>query len=150
MRQATAEIAINESLSSLKLIGGNDVLPDRLSKYPDLDVYGGARIRKNMVVMGDSIFRGETILEGNLFVLGNITLGDIIGDFDIDGNVDVTGSYFINGTKVVGDQQPDVSNVVVDVVSGSGDDGNINANFANVISTLNNALAVLRAHGLMA
>lgn len=207
-RQATKETAVNERLSTLRLIGGNDILPDRLAKYPDLDVDGGARIRKSMAVAGDTILQGETTIEGNLVILGNTTIssldisddlllqgnlmvsgntdvstlnvnedlsvvGDtdvcgnllvkgesifqgntqinsITGDMNIDGNVNLGGSVSINGTQVVTAQQPNVGNVIIGNISGTGDDININSNFANIEATLNNALAILKSHGLMA
>jgi hypothetical protein len=155
-RKATQETSLDETFSSLRIIGGHDVLPDRLGKYPDLDVDGGARIRKSLVAIGDAVFRGEATVEGNLMILGNTNFQTI------NSNIIDTSCVLVSGIKVVGPQQPAIPDLVnltmtapvpaanIVQISGSGDDSNINGNFSNVVATLNLALGVLRTHGLMA
>lgn len=81
MRKATCDFQVNERFSSLRLIGGNDCFINRLSHQPDLDVLGGARVRKTLCVEGDGLFGGEVAIEGNLVVMGTGTFDEVITNY---------------------------------------------------------------------
>lgn len=68
----------NKIFSSVRLIGGIDCTLTGASRYPDLDVDGGARIRKSLCVNQDVIIGGDASIEGNLAVLGDVMLDTFI------------------------------------------------------------------------
>lgn len=62
---------INKVYSSLLLNGGIECVPSNV-RHPDLDVYGGARIRKTLCADGDTSIGGDTTLNGDTTILGNL------------------------------------------------------------------------------
>lgn len=68
----------NKRFTSVRLIGGVDCNINRTSRYPDLDVKGGARIRKTLCSDGDLLIGGDATVNGNLTVLGNASFDTLI------------------------------------------------------------------------
>lgn len=77
-RGASSSQEQNRRYTSLRLIGGTDCPMTRSSRYPDLDVDGGARIRKSLCVLEDTLIGGDASIDGNITVLGNAMLDTII------------------------------------------------------------------------
>jgi S1-C subfamily serine protease len=68
---------INKTFTSLLLNGGTDCAPTSV-RHPDLDVYGGARIRKTLCADGELNVGEDLVVSGNLTVLGDTLLNDTI------------------------------------------------------------------------
>ena len=94
-------------------------------------------------------------------VAAETTFVTIDNDLLVTGHVNiVSGNLLVNNIKVIGDQKLDIPNLIDTILTGSlpgtivpivgtGEDANLNANFANVVITLNMVMDVIRAHGLM-
>ena len=90
-RGASKEQEQNKRFTSLRLIGGRDCNVNQTSRYSDLDVQGGGRIRKTLCCDGDFVAGGDGSISGNLTVLGNtsfdaIIVSNLIADL-IDSNI---------------------------------------------------------------
>jgi hypothetical protein len=99
---------INKTYTSLLLNGGVDCAPGN-PRHPDLDVFGGARIRKTLCVDGDlqmssdSNFGGDMTVNGNLNVLGDTMTNDLLVSNITADNIDtetitVNSFMFVNLT----------------------------------------------------
>lgn len=173
---SSKDLNINKTFSSMKLNGGVDC-DLNISQFPDLYVKGGVKIRKCLLVGGNITMLtpgtkivgdllgdlcGDTTVFGNLTINEGLTVQENVG---VLGNVNITGcvnsgtGYKVLGTQVVGEQQPlidslidmtsgNVDGNVVEII-GSGDDTNINNNFAELSAKINDIIAVLEAHGLI-
>lgn len=76
---ATKSCNIDKRYTTLKLVGGNDCVPGRQVFVPDLDVLGGARIRKTLCA-NDISATGNVSVSGNLSVSGGVMIDNIVAD----------------------------------------------------------------------
>ena len=93
-RGASRDQEQNRVNTSLRLIGGTDCVINNMARNPDLDVDGGARIRKSLCVLGDTILQGDISVDGNLTILGNTTLGGLVFDDIIVDTIDANSGVF--------------------------------------------------------
>jgi hypothetical protein len=110
-RRASSARKIDDTLTTLLLIGGNDCDPSTpISNRPDLDVIGGARIRKNLCVGSEAIVEGELLVQGNAIILGNFVLDSI----DVDmisvetGTFETVTSNIVTAEKFMGNLSGDL------------------------------------------
>jgi hypothetical protein len=97
---ASKALNINRQYTTLKLIGGYDCLPGRKCIVPDLDVEGGARIKKRLCVNNIDL-EGDLVVGGNLLVLGDSSVHSVETIISEDHNIclgNVTGGMPTNAT----------------------------------------------------
>lgn len=97
---ASQDQGVDKAFTSLSLIGGVDCTPRRAG---DLDVRGGARIKKSLCAQGNMEVRKDLSVQGNL-ITNNISNSSKLTTTDlcVDGNttvgdLTVTGSFIGGG-----------------------------------------------------
>lgn len=81
-RGASRDQEQNKRFTTLKLIGGIDCVYGTV-RQPDLEVQGGARIKKTLCVEGKTLLSSDLNVDKDLVVVGNLSvLGTISGNID--------------------------------------------------------------------
>lgn len=135
-RNATQEQSSDRTYSSLFLIGGTDSVPG-FSRRADLDVLGGARIKKTLISDGDFIVSKDATLNGNITVLGNSSF-DTLTVTEVCGNIltDLiqaknSGNISVSGNIVLDDMIDSVTTITLNKATNV--NGNISVNGTQVV-----------------
>lgn len=125
-----------------------DIRTDAARGFGFLTIAGAAQqIQAKALWLGVG-FTAGTLSAGTIATLSALTLTPGSGEVDIAGNCDATGVYMVDGTQVVTNQQPHITDASTS--HGTTNFGQVNASLNALGTKINSILSALETHGLLA